>query len=80
MVRRKNQTLFLDATEDTTISQVKKMLEAILKRPHDQQQLYRIDNKEPLVDNKTLGDSGYKGSVAKAQEPGGIGLRFKDGG
>lgn len=79
MVRRKTQTIMLDATEETTIGQLKTTLEAILKRPPDEQQLYKVDSNEPLDDSRTLGDSGYKSSNSKAQDPSIIGLRFKTG-
>ena len=77
MIRRKKQTLFLDATEETTIGQVKKMLEVIVKKAPDDQQLYKIDTKEPLNDTRTIGDCGYKSSGAKAQDPSMIGLRYR---
>ena len=79
MVRRKNQTIMLDATEETTVSQLKKTLEAILKQPPDEQQLYKIETNEPLDDARTLGDCGFKSSNSKAQDPSTIGLRFKIG-
>ena len=80
MVRRKKQTLFLDATEETTILQLKKMLEAIMKKAPEDQQLYKVDTKEPLNDSRTLGDCGYKSSIAKAQDPSVIGIRFRQDG
>ena len=69
----------LDATEETTVSQLKKTLEAILKQPPDEQQLYKIETNEPLDDARTLGDCGFKSSNSKAQDPSTIGLRFKIG-
>ena len=77
MIRRKKQTLFLDATEETTIIQVKKMLEVIVKKAPEDQQLFKIDTKEPLNDTRTIGDCGYKSSGAKAQDPSVIGLRYR---
>ena len=79
MIRRKDTTILLDATEETTVGQLKKTLEGILKKTPDEQQLYKIDSNELLEDNKTLGDSGYKSQNAKAQDPGCIGLAFKIG-
>lgn len=79
MVRRKNQTIFLDVTEETTIGNLKTTLEDILKKGPDDQQLYKIDTNETLDDNRTLGDCGYKASNSKAQDPSTIGLRFKIG-
>ena len=77
MIRHKKTTILLDATEETTVSQLKSTLEGIMKKPVDEQQLYKVDTKELLDDGRTLGDSGYKSSNAKAQEPATIGLRFK---
>ena len=79
MIRHKTTTILVDATEETTVSQLKGTLEGILKRPPDEQQLYKIDNKQPLEDSSSLGDCGYRSSTAKAQEPATIGLRFKTG-
>ena len=79
MIRHKKTTILLDATEETTVSQLKSTLEGIMKKPVDEQQLYKVDTKELLDDGRTLGDSGYKSSNAKAQEPATIGLRFKIG-
>lgn len=80
MIRRKKQTLFLDATEETTVIQLKKMLEAIVKKPPEDQQLYKLETKEPLNDSRTLGDCGYKSSIAKAQDPSVIGMRYRSDG
>lgn len=77
MVRRENTTIFLDATEETTVFQLKKMLEGIIKKEPEELRLYNIDSKEPLDDSKTLGDCGYKSQNAKAQDPGTIGLAYK---
>lgn len=79
MIRRKKQTILLDATEETTVTQLKKTLEAILKRPPDEIQLYKMDTNEALDDTRTLGDCGYKSSNSKAQDPSQIGLRLKIG-
>ena len=77
MIRRRNQTILLDATEETTVLQIKKNLEAILKRDAVDQQLYKLETKEPLDDTRTLGDCGFKSSNAKAQDPASLGLRLK---
>lgn len=79
MIRRRKQTILLDATEETTILQIKKNLEAILKKDALEQQLYKLESKEPLDDARTLGDCGFKSSNAKAQDPASLGLRFKGG-
>lgn len=79
MIRHKKTTILLDATEETTVAQLKATLQGIMKREPEEQQLYKIDTKQPLEDNSTLGDCGYRSSNAKAQEPATIGLRFKIG-
>ncbi len=76
MVRREKITIYLDATEETTVAQLKKMLEPIVKKGPKEQKLYNVDTKEALDDAKTLGDCGYKSQNAKAQDPGVIGLAF----
>ena len=77
MVRRDKQTIFLEATEEVTVLQLKKKLEPIVKRTPDDQRLYNVDTKDPLDDNKTLGDCGYKAQTARAQDPASIGLAFR---
>ena len=77
MVRREKLTIFLDATEETTVIQLKKMLEGIVKKPPEDQKLYNIDTKDVLDDAKTLGDCGYKSQNAKAQDPAAIGLAYR---
>ena len=77
MVRREKQTIFLDATEEVTVLQLKKKLEPILKRAPDDQRLYNVDTKDSLDDNRTLGDCGYKAATARAQDPASIGLAYR---
>lgn len=77
MVRREKQTIFLDATEETTVLQLKKKLEPIVKKPAEEQRLYNVDTKDALDDAKTLGDCGYKSQSARAQDPATIGLAFR---
>lgn len=79
MVRREKQTIFLDATEEVTVLQLKKKLEPILKKSPEDQKLYNVDTKDPLEDKKTLGDCGYKATTARAQDPATIGLAFRIG-
>ena len=76
-IRREKTTIFLDATEETTVSQLKKVLQGITKKVPEDQKLYNTANKEELDDNKTLGDCGYKAHTAKAQDPGSIGLAYR---
>lgn len=79
MVRREKQTIFLDATEEVTVLQLKKKLEPILKKSPEDQKLYNVDTKDPLEDKKTLGDCGYKATTARAQDPATIGLAYRIG-
>lgn len=75
MIRRKKTTIFTDAKESTPVSDVKKIVEGILKiRPEDQK-LFKDD--QPLDDNKTLGDYGFTFATARAQAPATIGLACK---
>ncbi len=76
-VRREKTTILLDATEETTVSHLKRTLQGIVKKPPEDQKLYNTSNKEELQDNKTLGDCGYKAHTAKAQDPGSIGIAFR---
>lgn len=77
MIRREKSTIYVDATEETTVNQLKKMLQGIVKKSPEDQKLYNIGNNEVLEDTKTLGDCGYKSQTAKAQDPGTIGLAYR---
>ena len=79
MLRREKSTIFLESTEETTVMQLKKVLEGIVKKAPGDIQLYKIDNKDVLLDNKTLGDCGFKAQNAKAQDPAVIGIAFRIG-
>ena len=46
MIRRKKSTFFLDAKENTTVLELKRMVEGITKKPPGEQKLY---NKEDTV-------------------------------
>ena len=78
MVRRDKTTIFLDATEETKVADLKKKLEGITKKASEDLKLYNITSKEALDDNKSLGDSGYKAHNAKAQDPATIGLAYRN--
>lgn len=78
MVRRSKTSVFLDCKEGTTVMDVKKMIEGILKRPPEDQKLYKAD--QVLDDNKTLGDCGFTNQTAKAQTPAVLGLSFRQDG
>ena len=81
MVRRHKTTIFLDAKETTTVYDVKRMLEGIMKRAPDDQRLYKLTKDQPLLmeDSKPLSEYGYTHMTARAQLPETIGLAFRLG-
>jgi transcription elongation factor B subunit 2 len=81
MVRRQKTTVFLDAKETTTVLEVKKMIEGILKRSPEEQRLYKITKDQPVLleDSKQLTEYGFTHLTARAQLPEPIGLAFRVG-
>merc|ERR1711872_296549 len=77
MVRRKTTSVFLDAKESSTVLDVKRMLNGILKKAPEDMRLLREDN--ILEDGKTLGEAGLTSATAKPQEPATLGLTLRDG-
>jgi len=75
MIRRKNTTIFSDAKETTTVHELKKIIEGILKSPPENQRLYKED--AIMEDSKFLSDYGLTGSTAKAQTPATVGLAVR---
>ncbi|XP_005098556.1 elongin-B [Aplysia californica] len=76
MIRRKKCTIFTDAKESTPMSDVKKIIDGILKVAPENQRLFKEDT--PMSDDhKTLADYGYTSTVARAQAPATIGLVFR---
>ena len=78
MVRRSKTSMFLDCKEGTTVLDVKKMIEGILKRAPEDQRLFKAE--QVLDDNKTLGDCGFTNQTAKAQTPAVLGLSLRQDG
>ncbi|XP_001604175.2 elongin-B [Nasonia vitripennis] len=76
MIRRKKMTIFTDAKENTTVLELKKIIEGILKIPPGNQQLFNKDNLL-MSDNKCLSDYGLSSATAKAQCPAVIGLAIR---
>ncbi|KAL7298426.1 hypothetical protein TKK_0008217 [Trichogramma kaykai] len=76
MIRRKKMTIFTDAKENTTVLELKKIIEGILKIPPVNQQLF---NKETILmaESKLLSDYGLSSTTAKAQCPAVIGLAVR---
>ncbi len=42
MIRRHKTTIFTDAKESTTVYELKRIVEGILKRPPEDQRLYKV--------------------------------------
>lgn len=76
MIRRKKTTIFTDAKDTTTVFELKKMIEGILKVPPEDQRLYSKDN-IVMEDVKQLQDYGITMMTAKAQQPQMLGLAFR---
>ncbi|XP_078391743.1 elongin-B [Cetorhinus maximus] len=74
MIRRHRTTIFTDAKESTTVLELKKVVEGILKRLPEDQRLYKDD--QLLEDGKTLGDCGFTSQTARPQAPATVGLAF----
>ncbi|XP_055006102.1 elongin-B-like isoform X1 [Boleophthalmus pectinirostris] len=75
MIRHHKTTIFTDAKESTTVYELKRIVEGILKRSPEDQQLYKDD--QLLEDSKTLGDSGFTNQTARPQAPATVGLAFR---
>ncbi|KAF7704975.1 elongin-B [Silurus meridionalis] len=75
MIRRHKTTIFTDAKESTTVYELKRIVEGILKRPPEDQRLYKDD--QLLDDGKTLGDCGFTNQTARPQAPATVGLAFR---
>nr|XP_026690508.1 elongin-B-like [Ciona intestinalis] len=80
IIRREKTTIFADAKESSTVLDLKKIIQGILKVTPEDQVLYNACNDQALEDNKTLGDSGFTQANAKAQAPALLKLALKDGG
>ncbi|KAG7459918.1 hypothetical protein MATL_G00215670 [Megalops atlanticus] len=75
MIRRHKTTIFTDAKESTTVYELKRIVEGILKRAPEDQRLYKDD--QLLEDSKTLGDCGFTNQTARPQAPATVGLAFR---
>lgn len=75
MIRRhKTTTIFMDAKESSTVFELKCIIEGIIKRPPEEQRLYKDD--QLLNDGKTLGECGFTSQTARPQTPATVGLAF----
>uniref|UniRef100_A0A8C3X5X1 Elongin-B n=1 Tax=Catagonus wagneri TaxID=51154 RepID=A0A8C3X5X1_9CETA len=72
---RSPTTVFKDGEDSSTVFELKRMVEGILKRPPYEQRLYKDD--QLLDDGKTLGERGFTSQTARPQAPatGGLTLR-----
>lgn len=77
MIRRKKLTIFTDAKDTTTVLELKKIIEGILKIPPQNQQLFNKDN-TVMEDSHMLQDYGLTSTTAKAQSPATVGLAIRD--
>lgn len=48
MIRRHKTTIFTDAKESTTVYELKRIVEGILKRPPEDQRLYKVSDLSEL--------------------------------
>ncbi|XP_056131789.1 elongin-B-like [Lampris incognitus] len=74
MIRCHKTTIFTDAKESTTVYELKRIDEGILKRAPEEQRPYKDDL--VLDDSKTLGDWGITNQTARPQAPATVGLAF----
>ncbi|XP_038266469.1 elongin-B-like [Dermochelys coriacea] len=73
MIRRHKMTIFADAKETTTVRELKKIVGGILKRPPEEQQLYKDD--WLLEDgDKTLIECGLSSQTSRPHAPAMVGL------
>ncbi|XP_044765821.1 elongin-B-like isoform X2 [Coccinella septempunctata] len=77
MVRRKKLTIFIDAKDITTVFELKKIIEGILKVPPKNQRLHSRDS-SIMEDEKQLQDYGLTSHTAKVQNPATVGLTVRD--
>ena len=70
MIRRQKSTLFIDAKENSTVLELKKMIEGIIKVPPNHMRLIIDSTKQSMDDdNQTLADCGLTSVAAKAYSP-----------
>jgi len=75
MIRRKNQTIFTDAKDSSSVKELKFIIEGILKVPINDQRLYK--DQQLLSDDKLLQDYNITVTTAKGQSPAQIGLALR---
>ncbi|XP_032770111.1 elongin-B-like [Rattus rattus] len=76
MIRREKTTIFAEAQESSTVLELKRIIQGILKRPPEEQLLFKDD--QLLDESKTLRDCGFTSRVAKPQDPVTVALVFRE--
>uniref|UniRef100_A0A8C8RLZ0 Elongin-B n=1 Tax=Pelusios castaneus TaxID=367368 RepID=A0A8C8RLZ0_9SAUR len=73
MIRHHKTTIFADVKETTTVQELKKIVEGILKRPPEEQQLYKDDW---VLDDgdRTLIECGLSSQTSRPHTPATVGL------
>ncbi|EDL15863.1 mCG117175, isoform CRA_a [Mus musculus] len=77
VIRHKKTTIFTDAMESSTVWELKRIIEGIMKRPPEEQLLFK-DN-QLLDEMKTLRECGFTFQVARPETPATVGLAFRTG-
>ncbi|XP_064101631.1 elongin-B-like isoform X2 [Macrobrachium nipponense] len=77
MVRRKKTTIFTDAKETTTVRELKKIIQGIMKVEPENQQLMNERGSEVFDDEKQLSDYNLTAQTARAQSPATVALVFR---
>jgi len=77
MIRRQKTTIFTDAKENTTILELKKMIEGILNVAPCDQRLTDESGQEVYRDDKLLSDYNMLGQNSKAHSPASVGLAIR---
>ncbi|XP_041501443.1 elongin-B-like [Microtus oregoni] len=72
IIRHHKTTIFTDTKESSTVFELKR----IVKRPPDEQRLYKDD--QLLDDGKTVGECGFTRLTAGPQAPATVGLAFRE--
>merc|ERR1712189_177954 len=75
MIKRNKTAIFLDFKETQTVTELKKVLEGIVKKSPDDIRL--VFNKVILKDAKTLSDCGLTKAQTKAQTPAELGMAYR---
>jgi len=65
MIWHHKTTIFTDAKESSTLFQLKRIMESILKRPPEERRLYKDD--QLLEDGQTLGERGFTNQTGRPQ-------------